>query len=283
VQDNFAPLRGDSTFVRTAQSPADAAGYNAPAMASTARTRTPSIYVFCTVLVLGTAACSTQTLSADANSASISESRAIWWSPALGLDRIGEVDARLAAPFIDSIEMTRKGQVVEAKDCRNLLDFRANGYQPYGGSLGFARERAAGATCIALQMLKTAAAPRTSHLAAFRLTPAAVDVLPPILAMSFIHSGDEAALKAEAKGTSWRDYEPGLRARMDDDELVASGESWEVRVRIYARGDFNADGVDDLLVAVRESATQGSFASTRLVLLTRLEAGAKLATVKRLQ
>jgi hypothetical protein len=47
--------------------------------------------------------------------------------------------------------------------------------------------------------------------------------------------------------------------------------------------DFNADGADDLLVAVRESATQGSFAGTRLVLLTRLEAGAKLSTVKRLQ
>ena len=82
---------------------------------------------------------------------------------------------------------------------------------------------------------------------------------------------------------SWRDYEKKLDAKGDGDELVVTGGTWEVRAQIYARGDFDGDGLDDLLVRAAESATGGSYSGTRLVLLTRKAPGAKLTTLRRLQ
>ena len=225
--------------------------------------------------LLALSSCASRTIAADAP--------AVWWSPALELKSLRDVDARLAAPFPDAVDMAREREVIEAGNCRALLDLRAKGYEPAGGSLGYTRERHHGAVCTALVALKSAAPAKTSHLSDFRLSSRSPEVLPPILAASFVHSGDAAALKAEAQGTSWRDYEPRLAARTDGDELVVSGGTWEVRVQVYARGDFNGDGLDDLLVRAAESATGGSYAAARLVLLTRASANAKLTTLRRLQ
>jgi hypothetical protein len=234
------------------------------------------------IALLALASCTRQTVAADALAKSAPAIAGVWWSPTLELKSLRDIDARLGAPFPDAVEMARGREVVEAANCRALLDLRSKGYEAAGGSLGYARERHFGAVCTALTALNAAAAPKTSHLADFRLTPQAIGVMPPILAASFIHA-DGAALEAEARGLSWREFEPKLVARMDGEELVVTGSTWEVRAEIYARGDFNGDGLDDLMVRAAESATGGSYASTRLVLLTRREPRGKLTTLRRLQ
>ena len=75
---------------------------------------------------------------------------------------------------------------------------------------------------------------------------------------------------AEIEGLSWDKYDKALQTRMEDaDVLVVEGRTWEARLEIYGRGDFDADAVEDLLVKVSGSMKEGTYQSTRLLMLSR--------------
>lgn len=54
-----------------------------------------------------------------------------------------------------------------------------------------------------------------------------------------------------------------------DGSLVLSRPQWRVHLRLLARGDFDADGWEDAAFAWQGEALAGSYADSRLVLLTR--------------
>lgn len=206
----------------------------------------------------------------------------ITWSRTLELPTWSEIETRLAKPFVESITMVLQKKTTEAIDCRTLLDLRGRGFEPLGDQ-AHAAERYEGARCLALTLLRTARPAKTSNFVGFKLNPAALGALPPTLSTAFSTIEEDAARRAEAAGKGWLSYEPKIRAKMDQQTLVVSSQVWQSHIEIYARADFDGDGTEDLLVAMDETATEGTFNNTRLFLLTRDRPGAMIRTVKRLQ
>ena len=237
--------------------------------------RFAQMLVVCCASVAGTASA--------ANEAAVGR-YPVSWSAVLDLPSLADLDARLTRPFTEPVELSRAGLVTQAANCRDLLALRAQGYQAEGGERGYALERYEGGRCLTLSHLQTAHPARMSYLDQFRLDASALGVLPPTIATSFSTLEAVAEHQAESRGESLSRYQPGLQTRTEGDVLlVISSDVWESRVEIYARGDFDGDALEDLLVAVNETATQGTFESTKLLLLTRKRPRGLLQTLERLQ
>lgn len=208
--------------------------------------------------------------------------RAVTWSAVLNLPVLSDLEARLARRFVEPVEVTMQGKGAQATNCIELLDLRAKGYGGEGDR-GFALERDEGARCLALSLLRQARPAQVSYLAKFRLDASVIRRLPPTVATSFSSIEDDAARHAESEGKSLVRFQRGLKARKEGDVLVITADAWESRIVIYAQGDFDGDGVDDLLVAVGERATAGTFDSTKLLLMTRKHPEGMLHTIRQLQ
>ena len=215
-------------------------------------------------------------------SASASAVTAVTWSPALELPSLAALTARFARPFPEAVDLVKGGVHLAASTCAQLLAARGQGASP-AGDRELAIERDEGAKCIALDQLSRARAAQTSHLAGFALRAATPRQLPPMLATPFSKRDDERARVAEAQGQTLADYRPGVVVRAQDGALLLSGDTWESRIEILARGDFDGGGAEQILVAAHDKATEGRFESTRVLLLTRRVEGGALSTLKRLQ
>ncbi|MET0383795.1 MAG: hypothetical protein ABW032_10285 [Burkholderiaceae bacterium] len=204
------------------------------------------------------------------------------WSPSLELPSLEALPSRWARPFAERIDLIRRGGRLTASDCKELLAARAGGASPLGDrALGIERDE--GAKCIALEQLSRVRPARSSHLAGFALPEAALADLPPTFATPFARQDDEDARAAEAQGRTLADVRPGIVARSQDGLLVLRGDTWQTQMEVLARGDFDGGGVEELLIAAHDTAIEGTYDSTRLLLVTRGPEGRRLRTLKRLQ
>jgi hypothetical protein len=133
-----------------------------------------------------------------------------------------------------------------------------------------------------LAQLSQARVPSAGALA-FDLRTATAAQLPPTLATPFGKRDDQATRAAEDKGQTLKDYKPDVTVQAKGGELVLKGDTWESRVEVLARADFDGSGRDEMLLAAHDKATEGSFESTRLLLVARRAGGSALTTLKRLQ
>src|SRR5205814_4038243 len=84
---------------------------------------------------------------------------------------------------------------------------------------------------------------------------------------------DEELRKAEAaqrKGLSWMQFESGLKVeRRSREEATVESPGGVARLQVYALGDFNGDGIEDVLVRDDTYPQSGTYTNTRLFVLTR--------------
>lgn len=201
------------------------------------------------------------------------------WTSALPLNSLAEIDQRLAAPWDYPLEVSRRsGQPKKAviTNCLSYFDLTRQGFE----ATPFPPQLALGADCHALRVLSGAVPARQTHLAGFQLDEKGIDHLPPDL--SLILSKDDARNVAAAnkQGRSWRAFQPISRVTRENDHTVlVEGNGWNVRMKIYAFGDFNTDGLEDILLTTQGWLTQGTYATTRLLALTRFQDGGRLDLV----
>ncbi len=204
------------------------------------------------------------------------------WSPVLELDSLATLPARFARPFREPVDLVRGEARSSAGNCPALLAARAQGASP-ADDRDLAIERDEGARCIALEQLSHARGAPAGSLAGFELRTAKAAQLPPTLAVPFGKRDDARAQAAEARGQTLRDYLPDVVVQAGDGALLLKGDTWETRVEVLARGDFDGGGREELLLAAHDKATEGTFESTRLLLVARRGNGGALTTLKRLQ
>ena len=201
----------------------------------------------------------------------------VTWSSALGLAGIEDIDARLQKPFDDAFETQRAGKPIPMKNCADFLaagkDWRAATEQ---STLAL---KSAGIVCLALEALKGAMPSKSSNLTGFKLDGNALDMLPPALG-PVVSLDDEKALQA-ASGKSWKEFTPAATGSVNAaGTLVVIFPGWRIKLTEYARGDFNGDGIEDLLVRDDVAATEGTYGESRLFLLGRTSPGGILQVEK---
>jgi hypothetical protein len=124
--------------------------------------------------------------------------------------------------------------------------------------------------CRTLALVKNALPAKDSFIDDLRLG----DDLPALFPADFPYepSPDESARlgAAAAKGQSWKAAAPMSRAELGKDYVrYQQPHQMGMMIRFEAFGDFDADGIEDVLVSTADYATEGTLSVSRLVLLTR--------------
>jgi len=131
------------------------------------------------------------------------------------------------------------------------------------------------AACTALKALTSAQPANRSFVSAFRLGERAVDALPAGIAIPINPAERRDIDTANAKGWSWRQWhesrKSGLIAALEaaDGSVTFEWTRARSRMEILAAGDFNGDGVEDLLLRVSEWPGYAHASRSKTLLVTR--------------
>jgi len=196
----------------------------------------------------------------------------VWWSAeALHLRSLSEVDSRLHDPLTDLPKVVSGAEPPRAvQNCADLIELTQHRFhlQPDDGVSwrGFESEAA---KCFALSTLKNAKPPTRSYVHWFQLSPEAVARLPP--GMTLASSQDDmadiaaAAKKCQPLGA----YEENLHVSVKGDAADVDTDGWSGRIVLYARGDLNGDGLEDLMLLRQGQVKEGTAADSSLFIVTQ--------------
>ena len=210
----------------------------------------------------------------------------VWWSGELELESLDRVDRRLRRDLWPDIPEGLKlyksqgdGHVTaQARNCNSLRKLSEAGY--YGRSsndIGIQNYHLS--LCRAIALLGQVKPARVSYLRDFVLNAVAVDVLPAIVNLYPSCEFKCYAVAANERAVPLSTFEKILVVDVEDDDIVVWTTGWMVRLTILARGDFDADNMDDMLLLSSGGATEGSLSTANLYLVTRDEPGAVLRVI----
>ena len=124
--------------------------------------------------------------------------------------------------------------------------------------------------CRALALVASAKPAKNSFVHGFVLDDSAPHRLPAGLAMDISPDDEQHVAIATKVGQRWRDVEEvKLVSRTSPDEAKYADETSEQNLILFARGDFDGDGLEDLLVLSEGRLPEGSYEATRLFLITQ--------------
>jgi hypothetical protein len=202
------------------------------------------------------------------------EVRQVRWSADLQLSSPvpSVIDSALSGPLPDTFEVWLEGGCGARRTIRTCTDFLSIAETSFDTE----NERdwqllwAQGLRCVALQWLKNAQPATSSLIDDFRLDRHAADKLPPQLALPVAREEVARVRKAAAACRSLKMLEPSTTTTVQSaNKITFEAKGWEADVIEYARGDFDGDGFEDLLLRRDGSVKGGSYSRTNVFLLTR--------------
>ena len=202
------------------------------------------------------------------------------YSARLNVSSRQQLEQRLHAPFAEGA-----AHPAGVSNCAQLLDQRRKASETRGSDRQRQAERSTIADCLVLQQLWSAKPARASYLHEVRWDARVLPLLPPQLAITVSAESERAAGAAAGRGQTWRDFDPSAAAQAGaprPDEIVVTGKGFVERLILWGRGDFNGDGLEDLLVQSLDTLTEGTYRNTRLFVLTRRTADGPLSVVRSL-
>jgi hypothetical protein len=217
------------------------------------------------------------------------------WSASLGLASLADLEDRLSRPLWSAAGILLAGkwrhvgageapEPVNPVRIASCADYRAADLAALTTSSQSDHNLLAefGATCRALDWLARAKPSRQSFVADFNLDEAAAELLPAGIAIP-VNSAERRAIQAdEAAGRSWRRWHESrgrpLRAGAPttDGGAVFEWAAARSRLAILARGDFDGDGIEDVLLLNSEWPGYAHAMRSEVFLLTRRRADAGL-------
>lgn len=208
------------------------------------------------------------------------------WTSHVKLKSLGDIDSLLDKP-VDMYADEKAASLVltspdgktrrEVRTPREYLGLLDKGYYAFT-TIDMTMESWFIVASMPITHLKRARPSQKSFVSAFRLSDDPLKHLPPTLG-SF---GDdfESAQEAAKSGKTWKDLYPQTKVRViDQHQVEMSDECMKHRIELVAWGDFNIDGVEDLLVHVCDYAVGGTFRSYGYVVLTRFTADSRLTVI----
>ena len=247
--------------------------------------------VFAAALTLGTAGAGAMGGDRDlpvSTAAPETEEFPVRWSPSLGLKTLDDVERRLREPLWgdEGILLARRwryvgnGQPPEPIEPHRIIscsDYwavdltRLNTRSQSDHNL--LREFAA--TCTALKALGAVKPAKQNFVSDFRLDEPAVDILPAGTHLPISPVEQREIEDANAQGWSWRQWHESRESSLVAAHEAADGSAtfaWtrsQSRMEILAWGDFNGDGVADLLLRISEWPGYAHASRSKTFLVTR--------------
>ena len=202
----------------------------------------------------------------------------VQYSPVLKVASRADLDRRLRAPFADGA-----AHPAGVSNCTQLLTKRGQQGEGQGPEQEMQAERATMAECLVMQELRQARPSRSSYVHNLPWDDRLMSLLPPQLAITVSNETRRAAAAAASRGQNWQDFDPSATASVNGPEdIVVTGKGFREQLTLWGRGDFNGDGVEDLLVQSLDTLTEGTYRNTRLFVLTRHTKKGRLSLVRSL-
>jgi hypothetical protein len=129
-------------------------------------------------------------------------------------------------------------------------------------------------------MLAQAKPARVSHLRALKPNAGALDYLPPLV--NFYPSCEFIcyAVAANERAIPFTKFETPLVVDVEsDNEMTVWTTGWKVHLTVLTRGDFTADGLDDILLLASGHATEETLGAANFFVVTRDVAGTVLRVI----
>lgn len=200
----------------------------------------------------------------------------VWWSPMLELDSLESIDVQLeraqwpesgGLPLAKGLGEAR--EETSAANCIELERLVAAGFNGIGTN-GFSIQLYTQALCRGIEAMRRAKPAETSYLRDFLLDEEAIHVLP---AMVTANASCEFLCRqrvANERRIPLSRFEPVIKVTVrSGQEIRIQTIDWESIVTILGRGDFNGDGLDDLLVFASSGSISGTWSGADLYLLSR--------------
>lgn len=207
------------------------------------------------------------------------------WSSELNLKSLESIDGALAAPFPDQADWEVTFEDGTTRVIRSCTDFLAATRSRFdaGTEHDWSTLRATGSRCLALDALKAAKASRASFLEWFTFTPGGIAKLPASMGMLWDPESGRAARRAERACKPWGKYDPTLKVTVEtSDRARLRSDGWSGRLVLYARADFDGDGVEDLLLRRDAHVEQGSASDSSVFVVTQTSARRCMRVVREL-
>ncbi len=132
--------------------------------------------------------------------------------------------------------------------------------------------------CDLVRLVLAAKPSRASYVADWKLDASALAVLPP--SIDDFNENSDALKKAEDQGRSLKQFNPALKvADADPGKFAVQDENSRYVLEIVGYGDFDGDGIEDVLLFQGSYAVGGSMHAYSPVILTRTKPAGVLSTV----
>jgi hypothetical protein len=216
-------------------------------------------------------------LSLSAPALASESSYPVWWSPVLELDSLEAIDARLRRALWlgndDGMLLIKveDGSVSEtsAINCVELERLIEEGFHGAGSSARAVAQYHL-SVCRAMGLLKQATPAHQSFIRSFAFDLTTVEILPAMVDLSpscdFIC---REIVANERRIPLSRFYDILLVQILSETEMIYWSEDWKIRLVVLAQADFNADGVEDLLLLSSGGSISGTGTWAELFLITR--------------
>ena len=170
-------------------------------------------------------------------------------------------------------------ETVPARSCESLFWLTDGGYSAITRN-GLYTQNLLLSVCRAIALLGEAEHARVSHLREFVMDAAALEHLPALVNLYPSCEFICYAVEANERGIPFAQFDEIERVDVRNlDSLVVWTVAWRTELTILARGDFTADGIDDILLLSDGYTTEGNLGSADLFILTRTGPDAVLTAI----
>jgi hypothetical protein len=170
----------------------------------------------------------------------------------------------------------------EIRTCADYARAKKNGWSESANTYERSTDSFFKDQCDVLLLVLKAKPSRVSYVTGFKLDKAALDVLPPSLSSAMSNEELQAVDEAERRGLSWKQFARGLKLVKTGADWMSLEEAGETRIslELKAFGDFNGDGIEDVLLFESTSAINATYRYYEPVILTRAADGRLLKVLK---
>ncbi len=203
-------------------------------------------------------------------SAGLAPLAGVWWSPALHVTALSQIDARLheALPGLPKAVVNGKRRAL--RSCADVIEVSRQKFRlSPDDDVSWRAFETQAAPCVALEALKTAKPAARSFVAWFHLTPESVAKLPPDMTLYFSEDEQQDIAEAAKECQPLGVYDGSLEVQPKGDQAEVSTDSWTGQIVLYARGDLNGDGIEDLMLLRQAHSNEGSAADASVFIVTQ--------------
>jgi hypothetical protein len=137
--------------------------------------------------------------------------------------------------------------------------------------------------CKVLRLLKKAKPARVSHVREVLRMANPAPLLPPEMAMTITDDDDTSQARAEAAGKTWTQIAKVEISRGESylDDMAVVGDDFGGVFNWLAVGDFDGDGVEDVVATRTVGPDGGTLSESKTFILTRTKPSGRLSIVER--